>query len=264
MSHISNNRAPIIDHEPKPQAAAATNDRDAQPNQPSKPASSLPERVLRQCPAVLSAMLQDPAMVHWLLARDLEIRFACDRAAAMLGQATTEQLLGRNVRDLTLPAVGDRFDQVFTQLDEDPTPIVGYAFWNGHRVRSVYIPILDAERRTTEILGISRPAPLAIPATESLRVEHAPYADLGSLSVLTPRELEVLAFMGQGLSRKDIAAALHRSEATIKRFRENIAAKLGVGDRTHLAAIARDAGLAPEHAQLTRVTKNVPEANATH
>jgi len=221
-----------------------------------------PQAILDRCPDLTQAVIHDPTFAYWVLDRDLEIRFVSDRAAATLAGAAPDQLVGRNLRNITHANVCERFQRIFATLDDTSAPIVGYALWNGQRVRSVYLPIRDAQGRVTEILGVTRPAPLAHTDLndEPFRIDIADYADFGPLDALTPRELEVLAFMGRGLSRKDIAQTLHRSEATVKRFRENIATKLGVGDRTHLAALARDAGLAPEHAQLARVQKRIPSA----
>ncbi|MBS0189984.1 MAG: LuxR C-terminal-related transcriptional regulator [Phycisphaerales bacterium] len=67
--------------------------------------------------------------------------------------------------------------------------------------------------------------------------------DLGPLDVLTSRELEVLALLGQGLAAAEIAKILHRSVKTINTHRENIGKKLNIDDRVKLANIAQRAGL---------------------
>lgn len=56
---------------------------------------------------------------------------------------------------------------------------------------------------------------------------------------VSPRELEVLQLMGQGMSNKEIGAALHITEKTVKTHVSHILAKLDVQDRTQavLAAI---------------------------
>lgn len=61
------------------------------------------------------------------------------------------------------------------------------------------------------------------------------------LSQLSARELEVLGLIGKGKSNKEIAAALHLVEGTVKVHVTNILAKLGVSDRTQavLAAVKR-------------------------
>ena len=61
------------------------------------------------------------------------------------------------------------------------------------------------------------------------------------LSQLSNRELEVLALIGKGKSNKEVAAALHLVEGTVKVHVTNILSKLGVADRTQaiLAAVKR-------------------------
>ncbi|GAA2235919.1 response regulator transcription factor [Promicromonospora sukumoe] len=61
---------------------------------------------------------------------------------------------------------------------------------------------------------------------------------------LTPRERDVLAGLGSGLSNSDLAAALTISEATAKTHVSRVLAKLGVSSRVQAAIAARDAGLA--------------------
>jgi len=63
---------------------------------------------------------------------------------------------------------------------------------------------------------------------------------------LTPREREVLALIGKGLSNKRIAIELGLSEKTIKTHVSHLLAKLGVQDRTQAAVHAVRAGLIAE------------------
>ena len=67
--------------------------------------------------------------------------------------------------------------------------------------------------------------------------------DLGALASLTPRELEILYLIGQGLATADIAKQLHRSEKTVEWHRVSLGNKLGVSNRVELARIAIRCGL---------------------
>jgi NarL family two-component system response regulator LiaR len=67
--------------------------------------------------------------------------------------------------------------------------------------------------------------------------QHSPIDDL------TPRERDVLCLIGQGRSNKEIAAALHLSEGTVKGYVSAVIGKLGVADRTQAALIAVKAGV---------------------
>ena len=65
-----------------------------------------------------------------------------------------------------------------------------------------------------------------------------------AVSVLTPRELDVLKLVAQGLSNPDIARRLNRSEHTVHRHLANILRKLSLSSRTAAAAWGVRAGLA--------------------
>ncbi|HKE91575.1 MAG TPA: response regulator transcription factor [Gemmatimonadales bacterium] len=60
---------------------------------------------------------------------------------------------------------------------------------------------------------------------------------------LTPRELEVLGFMVQGLSNKEIARAIGRTGETVKIHLKSVFAKLQVGTRTEAVRVAVNRGL---------------------
>lgn len=57
-------------------------------------------------------------------------------------------------------------------------------------------------------------------------------------SVLTPRELQMLEFLAEGQSSKEIANFLAITEATVKGHLKNLYDKLGAADRAHAVAIA--------------------------
>ncbi len=65
----------------------------------------------------------------------------------------------------------------------------------------------------------------------------------GELATLTPRELEVLRMTAQGLTNKEIAAALVITINTVKRHLKSIFGKLDVNTRAAAAAIASSRGV---------------------
>ena len=60
---------------------------------------------------------------------------------------------------------------------------------------------------------------------------------------LTERELEVLRLLARGAANKEVGAALHISESTVKTHVANIFQKLDVGDRTEAVTVALRRGL---------------------
>lgn len=70
--------------------------------------------------------------------------------------------------------------------------------------------------------------------------EEAPTADGGQL---TPKELEVLGLLSQGLSNLQIADLLHISNKTVSTHKKNIQRKTGAGNLLELAAVFKE--LAP-------------------
>jgi DNA-binding NarL/FixJ family response regulator len=63
------------------------------------------------------------------------------------------------------------------------------------------------------------------------------------LAVLTEREREVLALVGQGLSNDEIGAELFLSPATARTHVSHAMVKLGARDRAQLVVIAYQTGL---------------------
>jgi DNA-binding NarL/FixJ family response regulator len=79
-----------------------------------------------------------------------------------------------------------------------------------------------------------RVIPLAVAARLA---EFTPRTDL------TEREVEVLRLVARGLSNRDVAGAIGRTDETVKVHLKNIFAKLGVADRTEAVTLALSRGI---------------------
>lgn len=79
-------------------------------------------------------------------------------------------------------------------------------------------------------------SPKEPPATETPRSRTAPPS-------LTPRELDVLRLLADGMTNKEIGGRLSIAEDTVKKHVQNIIWKLRAADRTQAAILAYRAGL---------------------
>lgn len=94
------------------------------------------------------------------------------------------------------------------------------------------------------IRSVARGEPILHPeAQRQLMRQLATPSARSPLDALTQRERDVLDLIARGQSNKEIAAALHLTEGTIKGYVSAILAKLGVADRTQAALFAVKQGL---------------------
>ena len=82
---------------------------------------------------------------------------------------------------------------------------------------------------------------VVVPATEPFTLNQEKLGDLG----ITPRELEILALIAQGLSNREIAARLFVSENTVKTHSSRLFEKLSAKRRTQAVQIGKALGLIP-------------------
>jgi NarL family two-component system response regulator LiaR len=99
--------------------------------------------------------------------------------------------------------------------------------WLGRRI--------TGPRHTVEVREVLVPAP-----PEFVR-DDAKVAALG----ITPRELEILDLIAQGLSNKEIGERLFVSENTVKTHSSRVFDKLGVRRRTQAVQVGKELRLIP-------------------
>jgi len=109
-----------------------------------------------------------------------------------------------------------------------------------------YVPAGAAPELLADALRAALRGHAAYPARllRALADEHPVHvAGDERLARLTPRELEVLRHVAEGLTNAEIAARLAVTAGTVKIHVERLIAKLGVGNRTQAAVHAAQAGL---------------------
>ena len=104
----------------------------------------------------------------------------------------------------------------------------------------------DPSELEQAIRAVYRGDPLLAPeaAAAVMAAVSGQTLDLPELDRLTPREREVLAGLGRGLSNQSLAEELFITEKTIKTHVSSILMKLGLADRVQAALFAVRVGLA--------------------
>lgn len=192
----------------------------------------------------------------WCIRVDGTVAEASDRTAQVLFDTEAPALIGRHLTDLFPASLAHWLAQLIERAAEDGGHLTGHFVWRGRRYRSSIVGTSE-NGRCTGVAVLTRPQPRVADALfEIEELLGAPVVELGPLATLTKRELEVLALLGVGYALVDIADRLERSVKTVKRFRDGIAQKLGVGDRTRLGMIARELGIEASDAYLPRVSSD--------
>lgn len=94
--------------------------------------------------------------------------------------------------------------------------------------------------RPKEVIVVKE-VPVLVRQGEPFTLDTGKLAELG----ITPRELEVLGLIAQGLSNREIGERLFVSEGTVKTHSSRLFEKLGVGRRVQAVQKAREQGLIP-------------------
>jgi len=107
--------------------------------------------------------------------------------------------------------------------------------------RAMHGESVIAQEMTGKLVAAYRSAAATAPATGLPGVRSAP---LSPLTVLSPRELDILRCIAAGDSNKEIARKLLIAETTVKIHVQHILRKLDVSSRVHAAVMATEHGLA--------------------
>jgi DNA-binding NarL/FixJ family response regulator len=133
--------------------------------------------------------------------------------------------------------------QAIVVLGDEPT-----TSWATRAIRSGARGVLPRTATTDQILAAVLAAAAGLVVREPTAIDSPSAAGTGSFTAhppqaLTPREVEILGLLAEGLGNKTIASRLGISEHTVKTHVTSIFAKLEVSTRTEAVAIAARLGL---------------------
>ena len=174
---------------------------------------------------------------------------------------TPESVLGKSMVEMGFPEewAKERL-KLFEQIQETGKALLLRTVWHGKQQFSwMSLIASDKEGEQDRILVITRRVAAGEEARHILEGQYEVFNSnlirLGALESLTPRELEILALLGQNMTIKEIAGALFRSVKTIENHRESIGRKLQKTRGIELANIAQSAGLVVEDSTRKRIGK---------
>jgi DNA-binding CsgD family transcriptional regulator len=162
---------------------------------------------------------------------------------------------GKLLADLFPKAIADERHQLIRRVIDTNKPLIMHAAWKGIRTRTVMRPLKGPGGSPDRVMIVCRgtvPADDTRAAQADVEVVQAQHVDKGQLANLTPRELEILALIGQGLTTAAIAEKLFRSRKTIEAHRLSLGIKLSARNRVDLARIAVQSGLVPPDAAMSQ------------
>lgn len=152
---------------------------------------------------------------------------------------------GKTLFELFPRALADERLALIQRVSRDRKPLVLMTMWRGVRARATMRPLLVPGNTQPLVLIVCRPVPEwhEVEADPHGQIVSARVVDLGPLAHLTPRELEVLALIGDGATTQEIAERLCRSAKTVEAHRQSLGLKLKAKNRVELARIAARADL---------------------
>ncbi len=195
----------------------------------------------------------EPGVGFSVVDRAGTIRFVNARAAELFLRSTPQEMLDKALDEVFSPAwAAERF-AIFDQIIRTGRPVVMRHVRNGVQLQSTIRRIGEHNDDVPIFLIITIEGENALADSGAFDVVESDLINLGPLDPLTPRELEVLALIGHGMSSKQVAKALCRSVRTVEKHCDAIREKLNGANRVQVADFARQAGLRVEDANKERV-----------
>lgn len=196
------------------------------------------------------------------------IHYINERFAKFINQPSAESVVGKSLADIyPEPAAHERLE-VVRRAARERRALAVESVWNGVAYQTILRPLGTMGGDPDLVLGLARHQPRRGTDDLPANVERVTLKsnNMGPLSRLTARELELLALIGEGLSTQDIAKRISRSIKTVEAHRASLGKKLGVASRVALAKIAGESNLSYDllqqrQAQGSRLTHRQSDNN---
>lgn len=176
------------------------------------------------------------------LARDRSSRLLwCNREYAMACEQPTERLLGTTLADIMPSKAADERTRANEYATAHNCMVEYYQVYRGARWLTRVFPLRER--------AFSRPGCFVIHLRTTARDvasrqrSFVETPELGQLSVLTRRELEVIYCLACAMDVKTIASTVHRSVQTINDHIKSIHRKLNISSRTQLMKLVVEKGI---------------------
>lgn len=234
------------------------------------PAANAPNPEQLPADMLWNSLVSEPSTGICIVTLEGLILYLNEQGARIFGgpQAKVSEWVGKMLVEKFPPDWVAQRLATLQRMSQTGKPVLLRSIWRGRQHHSWVQPVeaegldeVDPDDRPgketplrflTTTRFVAGDDPLPLPPGRDYEYVESETVDLGPLDVLSPRELEVLALIGQGLSNKEIAATLFRSVKTVDNHRAAIGQKLRIDDRVSLGEIAHRAGLTVRDAERDR------------
>lgn len=180
----------------------------------------------------------------WIVVLDEENRCVwSNRAWRLAMNLSGPRAVGAAPRDYYDEPRLSEFERALRRVREKQRPIRYDDAWLGRAVRTTIQPL--AGDRVLMITNVTIGGVVNDHHPRNAETIEFHSKSWGPLDRLTRREREVLALLASGMTVKDAANAMERSDKTIEGHRDAIYRKLGARSRVELATFAVRSGLLP-------------------
>lgn len=201
---------------------------------------------------LLERLRHDPAIGVTVVDTEGHVHYANRAASQIYFADPNAPIEGRSIADIVAPERAAERLAIIRRVVETNAPAIFRHIRLGTQVQSTIYPLAKLPDSRDAVIAFTVEGEHDPAEPHDYHIAESAFAHLGHLDALTPRELEVLALIGQGLPTPEIAQRLHRSTRTVEKHAEAIRSKIGSASRVTLAAHARKAGLRVEDAAKTR------------